>query len=87
MLRHLALIRTDILEEFSASIIRVTRIDDLGTTLTVNSNRRLLKIEALCSSETLVLARGTRRNIPEEAILHSHRRDNLRSYKAILVYI
>jgi hypothetical protein len=32
-----ALVRTDVLEEASASIIRVTRIDDLGT-LAVNSN-------------------------------------------------
>jgi hypothetical protein len=39
--------------------------------------------EALNFSETLVLTIATLRNIPEDTIFHSHRRENLKSYKRI----
>jgi hypothetical protein len=42
MLRRVALVRTDVSKELSASFIRVTRIGELGTTLAVTSNRRTL---------------------------------------------
>jgi hypothetical protein len=38
MLLHVDLVRTDVLEELSASFIRVTRIGELGGTVAVTGN-------------------------------------------------
>jgi ABC-type Fe3+ transport system permease subunit len=76
MLCRVALVRTDVSEELNATIIRVTGIGELGKAILVS-----LMIVALSFSETLVLTRVTRRDIPEDAILHSHRRENLKSYR------
>jgi hypothetical protein len=44
MLRRVALVRTDVSEERSASFIRVTRIGERVTTLAVTSNRHTLRL-------------------------------------------
>jgi hypothetical protein len=79
MLRHEVLVIIDVSEELGASIIRVKRADELGTTLAVTSNRSTLR-----RNTASVLTRTTGRNILENGILHRHRRENLKSYKVFL---
>jgi predicted hotdog family 3-hydroxylacyl-ACP dehydratase len=54
----------------------------LVTASVVPSSQILVTLmkEALSAAETSVLTRATWRNVSEDVILHSHRRENLKSY-------
>jgi hypothetical protein len=96
MLRRVVLVRTDVSEEPSVSFIRVTRIGELGTSPTqaATINRRTLRRNTKYFTDfchpheggamflrNVGSYKSQRRNIPEDTILHSHRRENLKSYK------
>jgi hypothetical protein len=60
MLHCVALVKTDVSKELSASFIRATRIGELGTTLAVTSNRH-----------TLVFLRSMLRLLVTASLVHS----------------
>jgi UTP-glucose-1-phosphate uridylyltransferase len=106
MLHSVALVRTDVSKKHIVSIIRVTRIGELGTISSVTGNRSTLRrntrsvlqllvaddvvpsspilvtlmMKAIRSYDKSILTRAIGRNIPKYGILHSHRRENIKSY-------
>jgi hypothetical protein len=78
MLSGVALVRTDVSEELSPSFMRVARIGELRATpaVTYHPDEGGAKFLRNVGS-----TRATRRNVPEDDILHSHRRENLKFYK------
>jgi hypothetical protein len=77
MLCRAALVRTDVSGEHLRSVIRL-----LVTANVAPSSPSLftLMMKVIHSSETTVLTRATRSKFPEDGILHTHRRGNLKSY-------
>jgi hypothetical protein len=74
ILHRVALVRTDVSEE------RYGYVPSSPVLVT-------LIMESLRFSETSVLTRATRRNIPEDTIFHSHHRENLKSYKLLVKFV
>jgi hypothetical protein len=70
------------------ALVRTTRSDRrLLVTAKVRSSPVLftLMMGALCPSETSVPITATGHSIPEDGILHNHRRENLKCYCGILI--
>jgi hypothetical protein len=78
MWRSIDILLTDVSEERIASILSVYSY--LLTLVHRSWISSTLKMEAIRSSETSVNKISTRRHIPEDGILHSHRRVNLKSH-------
>jgi hypothetical protein len=94
----MALVRVDVSEELSSSIIVFVLVFLRGVgRLLVTANvfpsspiLVTLMMEALSSCDTSVLTRATWRNIPQDGIIRSHRRESLKFYmiyKYIYIYI
>jgi hypothetical protein len=99
LLRRVSLVRRDVSEEHMAYIIKVKRIGELKTTLVVTSNFEYLcsllqfpvTFNVFLRSQVIFILMmevihpsETRHHIPEDTILHSHRRENLKSYIVLI---
>jgi hypothetical protein len=82
-----ALLRTDVSEEsisrFLRCVLQMLVTADFPSSLILST----LMMEAMRSSETSVPTRAAWRHIPEDVILHSHRRENLKSYIALIGWV
>jgi hypothetical protein len=72
-----AILRTDVSEERVAFMTRLNGISKVAPNWLILFT---LVMETICFSEESVQIRITRRHVPEDGILHIHRRENLKSY-------
>jgi hypothetical protein len=94
---YVVLVRINVSNKRVTSTFRVEQIREwvmVGSVSLATSNNFLrsrnistLKTEAIFFSETSVFATLTLRNVPEDVILHSHRCENITSYKKIFKWI
>jgi hypothetical protein len=72
-------------EEGRSTLFLRSVVKLLVTANVVHSSLILLTLvmEAICFSVTSIITRDTRRNIPEDDILHSHWRETFKSYIAL----
>jgi hypothetical protein len=85
MLRRVTLVSTDVSEERSSSIIRVTRIDELGT-LAVTSNRGTLRRNTKCAHASDRRLLVTASIIPNSPILVTLMKEELSSARNVGSY-
>jgi hypothetical protein len=82
MLRHVALVRTDISEELSIFILRATRLGELGT-LAITSNQRMLReLVFLCSVHQLLVTASV---VPSSPILVTLMKEALSSSETLVL--
>jgi hypothetical protein len=77
VLRRVGIVRTDVSEEGITSIIRVTRIGEVGTTLAVTSKRNTLQSNTFFRSVLLLLVTGN--VVPISSILVTLMKEAIRS--------
>jgi hypothetical protein len=79
-LTHVKMRLHNIFKRFLRGVSRLQVIANVVSNLLILVT---VMMEALRSSDTSILTRATRRHIPEDNILHSHSRENLKSYIAL----